>query len=438
MGMVNDEVTEVLQEQSYEAIKGIIRGKLSSVAESFVSIGYRLKQVRDGEMYKADGYSDIWEFAEKEYSLSQPSTSRFMNINDRYSVDGNSAFLLPQYAGYGWSKLSEMLTLTDEQLKLVSDRTTRVEIREIKKINSDEIEGENEVHAHAHETEESLDNTQSDNNFSEEKKYVFPDAEKLIISFFRPKANREKMKEIAILNMITSTFQFFSEKAAELINPSGHLMFKAVPVILMFEEDHIKYNSFGKPTINYTYQDFFSDVVKIFDMSLEDPWVALYGEPEPDPVPDPVPPKVEQKQETKPEGKKTEPVKDSKPTVKPEEKKIEKVKEEASLPGQIEINDYPELVPEQSEEDSQEEPSWQQDSDSQSEELIINESEEQFEVVEADIVHSHNEKPEYDIDVKYDAETGEIEVLLDSGKGINLIRVIDTGTGESWEVAINQ
>jgi hypothetical protein len=431
--MVNEVVAEVLQEQSYEAIKGIIRGKLSSVAESFVSIGYRLKQVRDGEMYKEDGYSDIWEFAEKEYSLSQPSTSRFMSINDRYSVEGNSAFLLPQYAGYGWSKLSEMLTLTDEQLKLVSDRTTRVEIRDIKKMNTEEMTDENEVYAHAHKTEESLDNTQSETTFPEEKKYVFPDAEKLIISFFRPKANREIMKEIANLKMITSTFQFFAEKAAELINPSGHLMFKAVPVILMFEEDHIKYNSFGKPTVNYTYQNFFSDVVKIFDMSLSDPWVAFYGEPEPDPIPEPTSPNQEPKQETKPTGKKPEPVKDSKPTPKQDEKKPEKIKEEAPLPGQIEIDDYPEVVPEQSDEDDIENTSWQQDQEGP----IINEPEEQFEVVEADIVHAQEPVAKPKIDVRYDEETGEVEVYLD-GRGIKLIRVIDTGTGESWEVTINQ
>ena len=108
--MENEEKLEVIQDQSYETIKQIIKGKLNSVAESFVSIGYRLKQIRDGKMYQEDGYEDIWEFAEKEYNLSQSSTSRFISINDRYSIDGNSMYLLPNYSGYGWSKLSEMLS----------------------------------------------------------------------------------------------------------------------------------------------------------------------------------------------------------------------------------------------------------------------------------------------------------------------------------------
>jgi outer membrane biosynthesis protein TonB len=186
--------------------------------------------------------------------------------------------------------------------------------------------------------------------------------------------------------------------------------------------------------------DLLHDLLMVFDMSQTDPWVAFYGkpEPEPDPIPEPKIVKPEPKQEVKPVGKKPEPVKESKPTPKSEEKKPEKAKEEAPLPGQIEIKDFPETVPEQLEEDEEENDSWQQDSKDHSEEPITNEPEEQFEIVEADIVHSQNEEPNYDINVKYDTETGEVEVHLDASKGIRLIRVIDTGTGESWEVTINQ
>jgi hypothetical protein len=391
-------------------------------------------------MYKADGYKDIWEFAEKEYNLSQSKTSRFMSINDKYSIDGNSIMLIPQYAEYGWSKLSEMLSLTDEQLKLVSDRTTRVEIREIKKPNADDSEAENEVNAHAHETEESIENTQSQPQFSEGENYRFPNANELFVDFFRKKEQRQIMKDLSKLISGNQINKEIGLQAAELINPSGHLMYRRGMAILMFEEDHIKYNKFGGQTTDYTYMDLLHDLLMVFDMSQTDPWVAFYGkpEPEPDPIPEPKIVKPEPKQEVKPVGKKPEPVKESKPTPKSEEKKPEKAKEEAPLPGQIEIKDFPETVPEQLEEDEEENDSWQQDSKDHSEEPITNEPEEQFEIVEADIVHSQNEEPNYDINVKYDTETGEVEVHLDASKGIRLIRVIDTGTGESWEVTINQ
>jgi hypothetical protein len=435
MVMVND---ELIQEYSYEVIKGIIRGKLSSVAESFVSIGYQLKQVRDKEMYKEDGYEDIWEFAEQEFSLSQPSASRFMNINDKYSVDGNGILLLPQYAGYGWSKLSEMLSLTDEQLKLVSDKTTRVEIREIKKVVTEVAEAENEVYAHAHKTEESHENTQSENSLSDQKKYVIPDAQKFMIGFFRPKANREIMKEIANMYSITSTFKLFSDQAAELINPSGHLMFKQIPVILMFEEDHIKYNSFGKPTVNYTYYDFFSDMIQVFDLSLPDPWVAFYGEPEPDPIPEPEKPKQVSKPEVKPTPMKPEVKKETKPAPREDSRRPEPVNADSILPGQLAIDDYPELDPERSEE-VQEDNSWQQDQeDSQDTEQIINEPEADIEICEADIVHTEDIKVDHEIKVIYNEDAGEVEVHLDGSRGINIIRVIDTSTGESWEVDISE
>jgi hypothetical protein len=56
-----------------------------------------------------------------------------MSINDRFSKDGNSPILLDKYKDFSSSKLSEMLYLTDEQLEKVSETTTVVEIREIRK-----------------------------------------------------------------------------------------------------------------------------------------------------------------------------------------------------------------------------------------------------------------------------------------------------------------
>ena len=231
-----------------------------------------------------------------------------------------------------------------------------------------------------------------------------------------------------------------SLKAAEIINPSGHLMYRKGMAILMFEDDHIKYSKFGGETTNYTYLDFIHDLLMVFDMTLEDPWVAFYGEPEPDLIPEPVKPKEEPKQESKPvtTEKKPEPLKDYKPTQRTEEKKLEKLKEEAPLPGQIEINDYPELAPDQTVVVNHADISWQQDSDGQSKEPFMNEPKEQIEILEADIVHSQDKETKPEIEVKYAAETGEVEVYLDRSQGIHLIRVIDTGTGESWEVTINQ
>lgn len=120
------------EEMGIEDICISIQNEISATCASFVAIGYYLKQVRDRELYLQTGYEDIWEFAQKQFGISKSSASRFMNINDRFSIGGNSPELLEQYEKFSSSQLSEMLTLTDGQMEQVTVETTVKEIRAMK------------------------------------------------------------------------------------------------------------------------------------------------------------------------------------------------------------------------------------------------------------------------------------------------------------------
>lgn len=347
---------------NYQGIKDAIKTELNRVAESFVEIGYRLKQVRDGELYKIDGYKNINEFAKAEYNLSQSTTSRFIKINDYFSVNGSSTKLLEQYEGYGYSKLSEMLTLSEEEMKLISLRTTVAEIREIKQVKK---EAEIEIYATSHNAE-SLENTQSESDSKGSENYIIPEANKIIIEFFRDKSRRSILKELAAV-LSDDINNDIITKAIEIINPSGHLMFKKGLIIMMFEEDHIKYSKFGGLNTQFTYSDLFHDIYLVFDMSAPDPAIAFYGEPEPEAetVKKEVQVEVKDKPAWKEENKKPE-----KPTSTQAIKVSEQAKNEddVNIPGQKSIDVYPECVPD------------------------ISENEEKsVEVVEADIVNTSQE-----------------------------------------------
>lgn len=350
-----------LVNNNYQELKTALRNDLNQLAQSFVVIGYRLKKIRDEVLYKIDGYKTITEFAQAEYNLSQTSTSRFIAINDRYSIGGNSPQLLPEYEGYGYSKLSEMLTMSDDELKLVSVRTTRAEIREIKQW-ARESGAENYAPAH---NDESPEITQSEPDFSASKTFIIPDADKLLIDFFRDKFRKNMLKELAAVIPSGLTDENI-QKVIEIINPSGHLMFRKGMIILIFEEDHIKYSKFGGFNTQFTYIDLVNDICAVFDMSQPDPWISFYGEPEPEPEKEPERKEPEKKPESKvPSSNKTE----HKP---PEAKKLVKVPENTitaqarqekepeieskdtepaneDIPGQMHITDYPEVIPEPAE-----------------------------------------------------------------------------------------
>ena len=118
---------------TYPELKDIILESIANMTREFVAVGYYLKYVRDHEMYLADGYASIWEFAEDLYGIQRSTCSRWMAINDRFSVQGNSPVLDDRYRQYGKSQLQEMLYLDDKQIEEVKPEMTVKEIREIRK-----------------------------------------------------------------------------------------------------------------------------------------------------------------------------------------------------------------------------------------------------------------------------------------------------------------
>lgn len=115
-----------------------IHRKLDNMASDFVYIGYYLKKIRDSGMY--DGAGDFYEFAKKEFGIGKSTVSRFIAINEKYSEGGNSLELKEEFRNFSSSKLSEMLTLPDSEVELITEKTTIREIRELKAFDSRMLE----------------------------------------------------------------------------------------------------------------------------------------------------------------------------------------------------------------------------------------------------------------------------------------------------------
>ena len=77
-------------------IKQKLKQELLGVKQSFVRIGYALRQIDYQKLYEQDGYKSVAEFAKAEYGLEPSTTSLFMSINREYSIDGYSERLRPE------------------------------------------------------------------------------------------------------------------------------------------------------------------------------------------------------------------------------------------------------------------------------------------------------------------------------------------------------
>lgn len=226
-------------------MKQKLRQELIGVKQSFVRIGYALRQIDDQKLYERDGYKSIAEFARAEYGLGKSITSRFMSINKEYSIDGYSERLRPEYAELGRSQLEEMLKLPDSDRQMIQPETSREDIRELKRFNKTEpAAGEAD------------------------------DLRQVIEKFYYDNPG--------ILNTVFSGE--FDEarisKFSEIVNPAGNRSYKKGLYFMMMYENRVTFKKSGSAPENMTWWEFYQMTVNIFgEMAAgSETWKNYFGE----------------------------------------------------------------------------------------------------------------------------------------------------------------
>lgn len=289
------------------AEKEALRRDLNSAVEAFVRIGYRLRKIRDAESYKLDGYKSLSEFAKAEYGIEKSTTSTFIAINEEFSKDGFSLELQERYKGMGSSLLSEMLKLPEQDRDLITVHTTRAQIRDLKQFNRQE--------------------NPEDNPLTD-----------VIIELIRGK------KEF--LNRYFKNPDADLEDLVYMLNPNGNMTFRKGKYMVFFYslEQGIKYKVFGDNQNHpLSYAEFFQMIREIYPDEGDCTYESFYGEPE------------------SPSAQVNTPCGDISVAGEQASKEPEKVEndteaagsaeqnppseEEPQIPGQKEIEDYPEVLP---------------------------------------------------------------------------------------------
>ena len=219
-------------------MKQKLKEELLGVTQSFVRIGYALRQIDDQKLYERDGYKSVAEFAEKEYGLSHTTTSRFMSINREYSIDGYSERLRPEFSGLGRSQLEEMLKLPEEDRGMIQQETSREDIRDLKRFNkTTPAAGE------ADDIRELVRKFFTDNLglLSDIRKEGFPGAD--------------------------------AGALAEIVNQAGNRSYKKGLYFLMMYEKRVAVKKFGQTPQDMTWEEFFRIAAEVTE-DLEGPQEA--------------------------------------------------------------------------------------------------------------------------------------------------------------------
>ena len=314
---------EIIPTGTFDEWQQALDTEFSKSAESFIRIGYLLKVARDTDILKDTPYANVIDYAKTRYGLDKTQVSRFIAINERFGSKEDDSTLEDKYKGFGYAKLALMLNMPDEIIEEISPDYSKSEIEDIKKEIDEEkkisdieilIEGKEECIKKLNELEQVLHQ-------------LFHDNPELFMKIH------------------TSTYE-----TAELIDifaPAGEMIYSVRLLGVGRLMLSIKADS-GRITITnvrnmekteWNIEELAESVINIFSMAVdtEDPakaWTSIYKEEYP---------------------KKAEvaPVQQEKPVQRKEKKvqkaKIEKPKPqpvEEQIPGQDNVLNHPEYLPE--------------------------------------------------------------------------------------------
>jgi len=314
---------EIIPTGTFDEWQQALDTEFSKSAESFIRIGYLLKIARDTDILKDTPYANVIDYAKTRYGLDKTQVSRFIAINERFGSKEDDSALGDKYKGFGYAKLALMLNMPDEIIEEISPDYSKSEIEDIKKEIDEEkkisdieilIEGKEECIKKLNELEQVLHQ-------------LFHDNPELFMKIH------------------TSTYE-----TAELIDifaPAGEMIYSVRLLGVGRLMLSIKADS-GRITITnvrnmekteWNIEELAESVINIFSMAVdtEDPakaWTSIYKEEYP---------------------KKAEvaPVQQEKPVQRKEKKvqkaKIEKPKPqpvEEQIPGQDNVLNHPEYLPE--------------------------------------------------------------------------------------------
>lgn len=263
------------------ALKGQLEAELRGAAAGFVRIGYLLRKIKETKGYENDGSKSLTEWAKDNYGLSESSVSRFMAINRKYSIDGYSDQLRLEYAQYGSAKLSEMLTLPDSDLEMVSPQMKKKDIQEIKKFNKEAAKEEAKAEEHAaDQREESLEEHHEEQAPPAAAAPELPDVlpeHKWIIEFF--KANKE------IMNDLYSSKAYEEENTEgmkEIVNPAGARTFRHKMTMVSMMESRIMVKVSVKSPAPMSWAGFFQIAEDTFQGKIDgkNTYRNVFGEKE--------------------------------------------------------------------------------------------------------------------------------------------------------------
>lgn len=230
-----------LSMDEYIQSKNEIKNEIYGIAKSFVRIGWQLDRIEKSEAYKLDGYENFGEFVKAECGMDRSRASRFIKVYKKCTVPGSNQEIKDQYKDFKFDTLVALLELPEEDQQIFNSDDKRTDIRELQKFNR---ENENNPMnlldwKSAQSTEDKLKAT--------------------IQEFFHEKQG--------VLNTLYSSEAYQTgniKEMSQIINPGDSMSYRKGTAFLMFHQEDITVKIFNGEMKNITWEQFFTYTQEIF------------------------------------------------------------------------------------------------------------------------------------------------------------------------------
>lgn len=111
----------------------------NDIRQSYIRFGFHLREFERMSYYKDFGYSSLSEFCDANLGLDKSAVSRCISVFEEFAAkDEHNVYKMwldEKYSSFSYSQLCEMVSMKEEQRKLVKPEMTIKQIRELKKKN---------------------------------------------------------------------------------------------------------------------------------------------------------------------------------------------------------------------------------------------------------------------------------------------------------------
>ena len=241
-----------------------IQEDLCTGTKYFVRAGWRLHKIDRAQAYKLEGYKNIHEYARAVFRFRNDYASNLINVYKTFAVSEDVPELKTEYQGFEFSKLVDLMKISEEDREMFLPEAKRDSIREYQKFEK--------------ENENSPDRLM---NWMKEPEDLIG---KTVLEFFRN--NKE------ILNTLFGSDAYRNgdmKEMVDIINPSGNRHYRHKTMFLMMYslEKGLMVSEFGKQPEDMSWERFFSITQDIFGEAAagDCTWEKYFGSNEDEQIP---------------------------------------------------------------------------------------------------------------------------------------------------------